>query len=177
MNASAQQATDRRDPPFAAAERAMLESWLDYHRATLLLRCEGLTDDQLRTRSVPPSSLSLLGLVRHLTEVERNWFRRVLAGEDVTAMYSSATNRDGDFDDVGTADVAGDMARFRDEFARCRDVAAEHHDLDELGTGRRGGQAVSVSLRWIYVHMIEEYARHNGHADFLRERIDGVTGG
>jgi len=155
----------------------MLESWLDYHRATLLLRCEGLTDDQLRTRSVPPSALSLLGLVRHLTEVERNWFRRTLAAEDVESVYCSDTNRDGDFDDVGTADVAGDMARFRAEVERCRDVAAHHPDLDVLGTGVRGGRRVSVSLRWIYVHMIEEYARHNGHADFLRERIDGVTGG
>jgi uncharacterized damage-inducible protein DinB len=170
------QATDRREPPFVAGERAMLDSWLDFHRATLLTKCEGLTDEQLKTRSVSPSSLSLLGLVRHMTEVERNWFRRVLAAEDATALYCSDENRDGDFDDVEAADVAGDMARFRDELDRCRRVAAQQSDLDTIGNGVRGGRQISVSLRWIYVHMIEEYARHNGHADFLRERIDGATG-
>jgi uncharacterized damage-inducible protein DinB len=153
----------------------MLDSWLDFHRAILLTKCEGLTDEQLKTRSVPPSSLSLLGLVRHMTEVERNWFRRVLAAEDAKPLYYSDENRDGDFDDVEAADVAGDMARFRDELDRCRRVAAEHPDLDTIGNGTRGERQISVSLRWIYVHMIEEYARHNGHADFLRERIDGTT--
>ena len=153
-------ATGRQDPPFVAGEREMLESWLDFHRATLLSKCEGLDDDQLRTRSVPPSSLSLLGLVRHMTEVEKHWFRNVLCDEGVPPSYWS----DGNFDDVDSADVSADFAAFREELVSCRRIAAQH---------RRG---VDVSLRWIYVHMIEEYARHNGHADFLRERIDGVTG-
>jgi uncharacterized damage-inducible protein DinB len=166
--------TERRDPPLVAGEREMLDAWLDYHRATLLVKCEGLTDEQLRTRSVEPSSLSLLGLVRHMTEVERNWFRRVLAAEDAKPLYYAPGNEDGDFDDVETADVAADMVRFRDEVELCRRVAAEHPDLDTIGKGARHGR--EFSLRWIYVHMIEEYARHNGHADFLRERIDGRTG-
>ncbi|HZJ05657.1 MAG TPA: DinB family protein [Nocardioidaceae bacterium] len=158
-------ATDRVDPPFVAGEREMLDAWLDFHRATLLSKCEGLDDDQLRTRSVPPSSLSLLGLVRHMTEVERSWFRRCLAGEEVAPSYYSEDNEDGDFDDVDAADVAADMASFCEEVSVCRAIAK-----------RKGRGVHEVSLRWIYVHMIEEYARHNGHADFLRERIDGATG-
>ena len=165
---------ERHYPPRVAGEREMLESWLDFHRATLLVKCEGLTDEQLKTRSVEPSSLSLLGLVRHMTDVERNWFRRVLVGEDAKPIYYSEGNDDGDFDDVDTAEVAADMQRFADEVEHCRRIAAKHPDLDTIGTGARHGR--EFSLRWIYVHMIEEYARHNGHADFLRERIDGRTG-
>ena len=152
----------------------MLESWLDFHRATLLSKCQGLDDEQLRTRSVPPSSLSLLGLVRHMTEVEKHWFRNVLVDEELPPTYWNEGNEDGDFDDVDAADVTADLATFREMVEACRGVAAAHPDLDAVGKGQRRGQ--DVSLRWIYVHMIEEYARHNGHADFLRERIDGVTG-
>jgi hypothetical protein len=173
----------RRDPPFTAAERAMLEAWLEFHRATLLIKCAGLTDEQLKTRSVPPSSLSLLGLVRHLTEVEANWFRRALVTSDPQASdVATAARRTtraatgDDFDDVETADPAADLARFHHELDHSRRVAAEQQDLDTIGTGFRGGRDVAVSLRWIYVHMIEEYVRHNGHADLLRERIDGSTG-
>jgi hypothetical protein len=167
-------ATDRHDPPFEAAEREMLDAWLDFHRATLLSKCEGLDGHQLRTRSVPPSSLSLLGLVRHMTEVERSWFRRTLLDDGSPSLYCSEDNDDGDFDDVDAADVAADFARFRAEVETCRAIAARQPSLDAVGRRQRHGH--DVSLRWIYVHMIEEYARHNGHADFLRERIDGVTG-
>jgi uncharacterized damage-inducible protein DinB len=167
-------ATDRADPPFVADERTMLDAWLDFHRATLLSKCEGLDDDQLRERSVPPSSLSLLGLVRHMTQVERGWFRRCLSGEDAAPLYSSVSNEDGDFDDVDSADPRADTAAFKAEVDRCRRICADHRDLEAVGANQRHGQ--DVSLRWIYVHMIEEYARHNGHADFLRERIDGRTG-
>jgi uncharacterized damage-inducible protein DinB len=121
-----------------------------------------------------PSSMSLLGLVRHLTEVERNWFARALAGDP--PLYSSGTSPDWAFDEVAAADAAADLARYEDEVRRSRRVAAALHDLDAAGSGIRDGRPVSVSLRWIYLHMIEEYARHNGHADYLRERIDGVTG-
>lgn len=165
---------ERHYPPRVAGEREMLESWLDFHRATLLVKCEGLTDEQLKTRSVEPSSLSLLGLVRHMTDVERNWFRRVLVGEDAKPIYYSEGNDDGDFDDVDTAAAAADMQRFADEVEHCRRIAAEHPDLDTISKGARHGR--EFSLRWIYVHMIEEYARHNGHADLLRERIDGSVG-
>ena len=167
-------ARGRIDPPFVAGEREMLDAWLDFHRATLLAKCEGLDDDQLRMNSVPPSSLSLLGLVRHMTEVERGWFRRVLRDEDAPALYYSEDNGDGDFDDVGGADVAADLAAYRAEVETCWAVAATHRDLDVVGKGASHGRV--ISLRWIYVHMIEEYARHNGHADFLGECIDGATG-
>jgi uncharacterized damage-inducible protein DinB len=162
---------DRIDPPMEADERTMLDSWLEYHRATLAQKCHGLSDDQLRTRSVEPSTMSLLGLVRHMGEVERNWFRRVLSGEDAPPRYYGRENPDGDFDDVDTGDVAEGFAYWRDECENARAVAARMQ-LDDAGV-RRGEPC---SLRWVLVHMIEEYARHNGHADLIRERIDGATG-
>jgi uncharacterized damage-inducible protein DinB len=164
---------ERIDPPLVAQEREMLDAWLDFHRATLAVKCEGLTDDQLRARAVPPSSLSLLGLVRHMGEVERSWFRRVLGGEQAPPRYYSDENPDGDFDDVAGADAAEAFSYWRDECAHARERVAASPSLDVIGTGRRGE---SYSLRWIMVHMIEEYARHNGHADLLRERIDGTVG-
>ena len=137
------------------------------------MKCEGLTDDQLRARAVPPSSLSLLGLVRHMGEVERSWFRRVLSGEQAPPRYYSDENPDGDFDDVADAGVAEAFGYWRDECAHARERVAAAPSLDVTGTGRQGE---GYSLRWIMVHMIEEYARHNGHADLLRERIDGTVG-
>ncbi|WP_031077874.1 DinB family protein [Streptomyces sp. NRRL WC-3742] len=164
----------RIDPPMAADEAPMLHAWLDYHRATLALKCEGLTDDQLRLRSVPPSNLSLLGLVRHMAEVERYWFQVILLGEDITVShYCTPENEDGDFDDVDTADVAADLAVWRAEVEASRRAAAAL-SLDTFGMQLRRGE--EVTLRWILVHMIEEYARHNGHADLLRELVDGSTG-
>jgi uncharacterized damage-inducible protein DinB len=165
--------TDRIDPPFSADERTMLDTWLDYHRATLELKCEGLTDDQLRERSVPPSKMSLLGLVRHMAEVERNWFRRVLLGEKAPPRFYSKERPDDDFDDLESDTVADTLAFWRDECEYARKAAASK-ELDDLAAARRHGD--DVTLRWILVHMIEEYARHNGHADLLRERIDGATG-
>ena len=164
---------ERIDPPLVAQEREMLDAWLDYHRATLAVKCEGLTDDQLRAQAVPPSSLSLLGLVRHMGEVERSWFRRVLSGEQAPPRYYSDENPDGDFDEVADAGVAEAFGYWRDECAYARERVAAAPSLDVTGTGRQGE---GYSLRWIMVHMIEEYARHNGHADLLRERIDGTVG-
>jgi uncharacterized damage-inducible protein DinB len=163
---------NRIDPPYVAGERAMLESWLEYHRATLSWKCEGLDDAQLRQRAVPPSSLSLIGLVRHMADVERNWFRRVLGGENVPGIYWTDDDLDADFNDVDAADVQAAFATWRSECEHARRNAAAAASLDV--TGQRRGEA--VTLRWILVHMIEEYARHNGHADFLRERIDGAVG-
>jgi hypothetical protein len=152
----------------------MLESWLDYHRLTLLMKCAGLTPEQLRLRSVEPSSMSLLGLVRHMSEVERSWFRRRFHSDDAAGLiYCSDDNPDGDFDDVDAADAERDFAIF-DEEVRLARRAAEGHSLDETFYHPR--LKLELHLRWIYVHMIEEYARHNGHADLLRERIDGATG-
>jgi len=167
--------TNRRNPPFIADERTMLDAWLEFHRTTLLAKCDGLDDTELRTRSVPPSSLSLLGLVRHMTEVERSWFRRVLAGVDIDPLYYTDDNEDGDFDDIDDADPAADFTAYRAEVDVCRSITARHPDLDAVAVRKRH-DVHEVSLRWIYVHMIEEYARHNGHADLLRERIDGATG-
>ena len=166
---------ERPDPPYVAAERPMLEAWLDFHRMTLRWKCAGLTGAQLATRSVPPSNLSLLGLLRHLAEVERGWFRETMAGEAVLELYSSEENPDGDLDDLEPAQVDAALATYDAEVAAARAVAASYDSLDAIGAVKRHG-VQDVSLRWIFMHMIEEYARHNGHADLLREAIDGMTG-
>jgi len=165
----------RIDPPDSGPERESLTSWLQYHRDTLALKCEGLDPAQLCERSVPPSSLSLIGLVRHMAEVERHWFRRLLAGESKETagpIYYSETNRDGDIDDVSPESVAEAWATWRNE-CDLADEIVSRMDLDE--TRDEAGRG-SFSVRWVYTHMIEEYARHNGHADLLRECIDGTTG-
>lgn len=160
---------ERTDPPYETDERTMLVGWLDYHRATLALKCEGLTDDQLRVRSVPPSDLSLLGLVRHMSDVELHWFRFWLAGEPPNPRYEGEE----DFD-VDGADVTEAFDYWNSECAHAREVQATFSSLDDVGFGQKLGAGISV--RWTLVHMIEEYARHNGHADLLREAIDGTKG-
>jgi uncharacterized damage-inducible protein DinB len=163
---------ERADPPLEAGEREMLAAWLDWHRETLAVKCAGLTDSRLKERSAAPSSLSLLGLIRHMADVERGWFRRGVGAEDAPAIYYSDENPDGDFDDLDSVSVADAFAGWRAECDRAREIAAAAASLDVtfMGTTRR------YSLRWVMVHMIEEYARHNGHADLLRERIDGAVG-
>ncbi|WP_416900677.1 DinB family protein [Micromonospora echinospora] len=161
----------RTPEPLVGDERTMLEGWLDYHRQTLPLKCAGLTAEQLRTPSVEPSGLTLLGLVRHMAEVEAWWFRENTAGETVDYPYFTEANPDADFD-VTDADAEADLAVFHRQVELAR-AAAAGRSLDETFTDRRGRER---NLRWVYVHMIEEYARHNGHADLIRERIDGVTG-
>ena len=163
---------ERVEPPLVAAERGMLDAWLDYHRDTLALKCDGLAGGQLRQRAVPPSNLSLLGLVRHMAEVERQWFTMVLGGEQVPFHYCTDDNPNAEFDDVDGADVAEAFETWRSECADARRRAAAAPSLDVTATWR----GEEFSLRWIMVHMIEEYARHNGHADLLRERIDGTVG-
>jgi uncharacterized damage-inducible protein DinB len=161
-------------PPLNADERTTLESCLDFHRATLARKCDGLDDELAATASVPPSGLTLTGVVQHMAEVERNWFRRVLAGEQAPPIYdprADPSGPDGGFDLAAGATLGGAVATWREEIARAREHCADRALAD---TGRFMEQ--DVSLRWIYVHMIEEYARHNGHADLLRERIDGATG-
>jgi uncharacterized damage-inducible protein DinB len=164
---------ERPDPPYEADERTTLTSFLDFQRATLAWKCEGLTDEQLRQRNVEPSTLSLLGLVRHLTDVERGWFRRTLTGEDAPPLHWTDEDNDGDFNQSDDADVAEAFAAWQREIEIARANIAAAPSLDVTGNHRTGDK---ISLRWILVHMIEEYARHNGHADFLRERIDGATG-
>ena len=167
-------AIDRPLPPLNADERATLEGWLDFHRVTLAMKCEGLDDGQAAAVSAPPSGLTLTGLVQHMAEVERNWFRRVLAGEQAPPIYDPQADPDGPdggFDLAAGATLRDALATWHAEIAAARKQCAERELAD---TGRFMQQ--DVSLRWIYVHMIEEYARHNGHADLLRERIDGLTG-
>lgn len=158
--------------PSTGDERAMLEGLLDLHRQTLLWKCAGLTAEQLKLRSVEPSTLSLLGLVRHCAEVERGWFRRTIAGQDVPFLYCSEADWDAEFNEVDGADAAADLAAYHAEVAAARAAVADLPLDHTVPHDRRG----AVCLRWVYLHLIDEYARHNGHADLLRERIDGVTG-
>ncbi|MFB6838658.1 DinB family protein [Streptomyces sp. NPDC056361] len=174
MTTERTETTPRVDPSTTSGEREALEQWLDFHRATLAQKCEGLDDAQLRTPSAPPSDLNLLGLVRHMAEVERGWFRRVLAGEEAAWIYSTEEDRDRDIHATDEDTYEEAHATWQGEIARARTLAAGR-DLDDLALGRhRTGRP--FNLRWIYLHMIEEYARHNGHADLIRERIDGATG-
>jgi len=157
-------------PGFELGEREMLEEWLEYHRTTLLLKCEGLDDFGRKSRPIPTSTLSLHGLVRHMTDVERHWFQRTLLKDpDVPPVWRDDVE-DVEFE-VDSADWESDLAAWRAECDASRQAAAAHA-LDD--TGLRRDQP--CSLRWIYVHMIEEYARHNGHADLIRELIDGEVG-
>ncbi|GAB4054034.1 DinB family protein [Catellatospora paridis] len=164
----------RTDEPYVADERALLEGYLDRHRATLLHKCAGLTGRQLAQVSVPPSTLTLLGLVRHLADVERTWFRRRVRGEAVPSLYSHPDGRPGAaFDLADPAGAEADLAALAAEQQACRDAVAGA-SLDDTFVHERLAQ--TMSLRWVYLHMIEEYARHNGHADLIREAVDGVTG-
>jgi uncharacterized damage-inducible protein DinB len=159
--------------PETGDERMLLDAFLDFHRDTLRWKCAGLSDEQLRRRSVEPSSMSLLGIVRHLAEVELSWFVRRFAGQDVPLLYCSDDNPDGDFDDVDAADAATTWATYDEVIVRAKDaVAGASLDAEFI----RPSDQKRYSLRWLYLHLIEEYARHNGHADLLRERIDGAVG-
>jgi uncharacterized damage-inducible protein DinB len=156
-------------------ERSTLVEFLRRYRLTLEMKCAGLDPEQLARRSVQPSTMSLLGLIRHMAEVERSWFRRIMAGQDAPSLYCTAEDRDGDWNGAAPDRRIVDEAwqswraeiRFADEFV------SEAADLEVKGLHV---EAEGTSLRWVLVHMIEEYARHCGHADLLRERIDGRVG-
>jgi uncharacterized damage-inducible protein DinB len=162
----------REEPPFVLDERPMLEAWLEFHRTTLLLKCEGLDDSSRKQRPVATSNLSLHGLLRHMAEVERSWFRRTLLNEPAAPpIWRDPAVADSEFVPLDQADWPADLATWQAECDASRNAAADH-ELDDVG--QRGGRP--CSLRWIYVHMIEEYARHNGHADLIRELVDGNVG-
>lgn len=156
----------RSAPQPAADERTTLEQFLDFQRETLLEKCMDLSGEQLATRSVPPSDMSLLGLVRHLAKVERWWFRVQMCD-----MPLAPINQD-DFEGARAQDWEDDLAVYRAEVAAARD-AVRDVPLEALAHGKH---AQGITLRWIYLHMIAEYARHLGHADLLREHVDGRTG-
>ncbi|MGW4664161.1 DinB family protein [Streptosporangium sandarakinum] len=165
--------TERIGPPLTAGERETLRAFLDHHRATLAMKCDGLSDEELRRRSMPPSTLSLLGLVRHMAEVERTWFRKVINGEDIPLVWSD----EGDYQvayDASTATRAEAFDAWRAEVEHSRRIEREAESLDVTAYNPRWGE--KVSLRLVMLHLIHEYARHNGHADFLREGIDGTVG-
>ncbi len=166
------------DPP-VAEERTTLETFLDFQRAVLLRKAEGLSDEQSRRATCPPSDLTMLGLVRHLAEVERTWFRRGLADQDAPPIFYGDAHplgdRDGDFHPPPDATIDDALAALTAEIAAARTVLRDVGSLDELEQGRPAGRD-RKSVRWILVHMIEEYARHLGQADLIREAIDGATG-
>ena len=162
------------DGPLVGDDRPILEAYLAWQRHTLLNVCAGLTGEQLTKRAIPPSNLSLLGLVRHLGKVERIWLRQRAAGEPVGPMYGSPDDvrlKDADFNELEPAQAEGDFARYYEE-CRLADAAVANIGFDDTFTAK----GETYSLRVAYVHLIAEYARHNGHADLLRELIDGTTG-
>jgi uncharacterized damage-inducible protein DinB len=159
--------------PFNGPERVQLDAWLDFYRATLLEKCDGLSAAQLKERPVATSSLSLLGLVRHMTFVEQIWFENRFAGIETVDYYKTEDDRDSDFNDLEDTAVEDVFDLFGRACNVSRDVATGH-DLGESAVVVSRGR--DIDLRWILIHMIEEYARHCGHADLIRELIDQVTG-
>jgi hypothetical protein len=160
---------ERHEPPRTAGERETLESWVDYYRATMLVKCAGLTGEQLAERSCPPSPMSLAGLVRHMTEMERAYAHR-LADRELKLLYCTDESEDGDFEDVSPGSAGEDLRILAEHQARSREIMAPL-DLDATF-----GRSQPYSVRWVYLYLIKEYARHLGHADLLRERVDGATG-
>lgn len=164
---------EREGPGLTVGERETLRGYLDFHRATLAMKCEGLSDEELRRTSMAPSTLSLLGLVRHMAEVERAWFRRTIDGEDVPLVWSEEFDFQAAYDASGSSRTEAFEA-WQAEVAHSRRIEAAAESLDVVVYAPRMGE--DMSLRLIVLHVLLEYARHNGHADFLREGIDGTTG-
>jgi hypothetical protein len=166
-------APERANVPVSGDERTQLDAWLDFQRATLLRKCDGLSVTQMKERPVATSLLSLLGIIRHMTFVEQVWFETTFAAHDTSDYYKTEGDRDADFNDLDSAALEVVIDLFLKSVKVSRELSAGH-SLDELAKKPRRGR--EVDLRWIYVHMIEEYARHNGHADLIRELVDGTTG-
>jgi uncharacterized damage-inducible protein DinB len=158
---------ERRNDP----EQEMLRDWLDWHRATLLRKCAGLTATQLATRSVPPSNLSLLGLVRHMSDTERGWIRQAYRGAQIPDLYYRPDAPDTDIEQATPATAEQDFQLYQAE-CQAVDAALEGATLDDVYTYAER----TYSLRWTWQHLVEEYARHNGHADLLRQALDNTTG-
>jgi uncharacterized damage-inducible protein DinB len=158
------------DVPLTGDDRLVLEGFFAWHRALLRSKCAGLTGEQLAQCSVPPSNLSLLGLVRHMAKVERRWFRELIAGQELEPMYDPALGKDADFEDLDPDRAQADYERLVEE-CRLADEVLAASSYDQTIDSRMG----VMSVRSVVIHMIEEYAQHSGHADLLRERIDGRT--
>jgi uncharacterized damage-inducible protein DinB len=162
----------RTKPPMVGDERTLLTAFLDYHRATVELKCLGVAAEKLNERTMPPSTMTLHGLIRHLAGAEHWWFHYQFAGEETRHLFDVTANPDADFEDLsGSFEEA--LETWRAMCEHSREIVARS-SLDDTGTVERTGEP--VSLRRILLHMIAEYARHSGHADFLREAIDGAVG-
>ncbi|WP_424214325.1 DinB family protein [Streptomyces sp. BI20] len=162
----------RTPSPLTGDERETLTGMLQWQRDTLAWKCSGLTPEQLRTPAVAPSGLTLLGLVRHLAEVERGWFQETFVSRGTKARYPQDESGEWTEFHVADADPEEAFAYWRECCDRSREIVAAAPDLAAVGSH----EGEEYSLRWILAHMIEEYARHNGHADLLREALDGSTG-
>lgn len=163
----------REDVPFLGDERALLSGWLDWHRETVHVKCEGIGEEDAWRAPLPASPLtSVAGLVSHLTAVESYWFERVVAGLDV-ALHWTDQDPDLEWRRQPGVTVSQLLQRYRRQCDLSRELAGDL-DLDGVCAGWRSGSAVSV--RWVLLHMIEETARHNGHLDAVRELVDGVVG-
>ncbi|MFJ5739750.1 DinB family protein [Streptomyces microflavus] len=160
-------------PPSFGSERETLRAFLDYHRATLAMKCEGLTDEQLREKSMEPSALSLLALVRHMAEVERAWFRRTFEDGHAPMVWSEKVDFQAAYD-ASASTRAEAFTAWEAEVETSRRIEREAGSLDLAGYQPRWGE--EVSLRMVMVHVLLEYGRHNGHADLLREGVDGTVG-
>jgi uncharacterized damage-inducible protein DinB len=159
-------------PTYVLDDRELLDGWLEFHRATLLAKCQGLTEEQRRSRPIASSKLSLHGLVRHMAETERNWFGRILLRDpQLPRIWSDLEGGDSLLVPLDDASWEDDLIAWQQECHASR-VTAAGRGLDDTGIWREK----QVSLRSVYLHMIQEYARHNGHADFLRELLDGSVG-
>jgi hypothetical protein len=156
-----------------ADERTVLTTFLDFQRETLARKCAGLDDEQLRRRAVPASALTLIGLMRHLAAVERWYLQVIIAGEQPPELFGDGTDPEADLHDIAAATGADTYALWREQVAHSRRITAAH-PLDAVGTNPGRGQ--DHAHRWVLQHLIDEYARHNGHADLLRESIDGAVG-
>jgi hypothetical protein len=164
----------RPKPLSSGDERSQLESWLAFYRATLLKKCFGLAVEDLARRPIESSTMSLLGLLRHMTFVEQIWFDVRFAGNDVEEYYRRPDDREVAWTELESASL-GEVVATYNRACETSDELARGHDLGEYVKVTGVGWE-PVDLRWIYLHMIEEYARHCGHADMLRELIDGTTG-
>jgi hypothetical protein len=163
-------AVERAESPNLGDERAVLDGWMDFHRDTLLFKCSGLTAEQLKTASAEPSKVTLLGIVRHMTELEQ-WLGYLFSGEAPTSSYSTEASPEGAWTDIADADAAANLDTYRAVVETTRKAGSQRgldHVFEEEGE--------TFNLRAMFVHILEEYARHNGHADLIRERIDGETG-
>lgn len=175
MSGETYRAPERVSGPRYGDERTQLTAWLDFYRATLLRKCDGLTLEQLKVRPLATSQMSLIGAVRHLAFVEQYWFEDVFLGRQVEYLYVSEEYPDGEWDCIDDATIEDTFSTFDASCQTSRDITAAH-DLDQRAVNETPMGGELVDLRWILIHLFEEYARHCGHADIMRELIDGVVG-